>query len=49
VAVGKAKAAARAYREQGAVYREAVHRALGEPCGFKVLFLRASEIVECAG
>ena len=47
VRAGEAKAASAAYREQGSVYREAVRRAMGEPCGFKLLFLRAAEIVEC--
>ena len=49
VAAGKARAAAKAYRRQAAVYREAVRRAMGEPCGFQVLFLRLGEIVELEG
>lgn len=41
-------ARAAAYAAQGADYREAVRRALGEPCGFEVVFLRSGRRVPVA-
>ncbi|HAZ07175.1 MAG TPA: hypothetical protein DCZ01_01330, partial [Elusimicrobia bacterium] len=47
---GKAKKGAKIsnYRRQGAVYVEAVRRALGEAAGFKILHLRDGAITEVA-
>ena len=42
---GEEEARAAAYATQGDDYREAVRRALGEPCGFEVVFLRSGRRV----
>ncbi|MBL0059735.1 MAG: UvrD-helicase domain-containing protein [Elusimicrobia bacterium] len=42
---GEEKEHARRYAEQGRDYRAAVQKALGEPCGFEVIFLRTGESV----
>ncbi len=48
VPAGGLSAAAQRYRRQGEAYQAAVQRALGEPCGFQVIFLREGEMVEPA-
>ncbi len=48
VPAGGLSAAAQRYRPQGEAYRAAVQKALGEPCGFRVIFLREGKMVEPA-
>lgn len=45
VAAGREVERAAAYATQGRDYRDAVRRALGEPCGFEVVFLRSGRAV----
>jgi ATP-dependent helicase/nuclease subunit A len=43
---GPAAQRADRYARQGEAYRRAVESALGEPCGFRLIFLRTGEVVE---
>ena len=43
---GRARLHAQHYAPQGAAYKAAVEKALNEPCGFQVIFLRTPEAVE---
>ena len=45
---GEAPARAQRYADQGHDYRRAVESALGEPCGFEIIFLRTGERVPIA-